>query len=223
MLFFTLGVPLHELDVVTRHFTESFTNPQNSSQSVRITQFWNGHWSISQGHLGLKTLTLKEHRDSLRSFFNGSVVPDTVLFNSGLHDGRYLRHLDQYVVRADYAISIWRGMIEGVKKRGLEIPNFIFRSTVATSNFMRYMGINPSKMEAFNGILVEKLRAARLITGIIDYFDMTWAWHFDRRSNDGMHYGRFPSKSEWKDGQIGHQYFVDLMLGHVILNAICPM
>ncbi|KAJ8451974.1 hypothetical protein Cgig2_016555 [Carnegiea gigantea] len=168
-----------------------------------------GHWNISQGHLGLKTLTLKEHRDSLESFFDGYVVPDTVLFNSGLHDGRYSRRLDQYVVGADHAISIWREMIEG--------------STVATLSFMRYMGINPSNMEAFNGILAEKLKAARLITGIIDYFDMTWAWHFDRTSNDGMHYGRFPSKSKWKDGQIEHQYFVDLMLGHVILNNICPM
>ena len=106
LLFFTLGVPLEERDALTRHFNESFINPKDRSQCVRITQFWNGHWSISQGHLGLKTLTLKEHRDLLTSFFDGSVVLDTVLFNSGLHDGRYSRRLDQYVVGADYAISI---------------------------------------------------------------------------------------------------------------------
>lgn len=33
----------------------------------------------------------------------------------------------------------------------------------------------------------------------------------DNRCNDGVHYGRAPSKSKWRDGEIGHQYFVDLM------------
>jgi len=221
MLFFTLGVPLKELDVVSRHFDETFTNPKDRSQSVRITQFWNGHWNVSQVHLGLKTLTYKEHRDFLKSFFKGSVVPDTVLFNSGLHDGRYWSRPNEFANAVDYAISVWTQILEGVKRRGLEIPNFIFRSTVVSASFIRYMGLNPSKMEVFNGILLEKLRAARLITGVIDYFDMTWAWHFDLRTSDGYHYGRFPSTRVWKDGQIGHHYFVDLMLGHVTLNAIC--
>jgi hypothetical protein len=50
---------------------------------------------------------------------------------------------------------------------------------------------------------------------------MTFPWHYDNRCNDGVHYGRAPAKRVWRDGKIGHQYFVDLMLGHVLLNAIC--
>lgn len=78
-------------------------------------------------------------------------------------------------------------------------------------------------MEAFNAIILDKLRAAGLGTSAIDFFNMTWAWHLDNRCNDGLHYGRFPSKRKWRDDQIGHQYFVDLMLGHVLLNAIGPV
>ncbi|KAJ8451983.1 LOW QUALITY PROTEIN: hypothetical protein Cgig2_016564 [Carnegiea gigantea] len=218
MLLFTLGVPLNELDAVSRHFDETFTNPEDRSQSVRITQFWNGHWSVSQVHVSLKTLIYKEHRDLLKSLFNRSVVPNTILFNSGLHDGRYWGRPNEFATVVDYAISVWREIIEGVNKIGFEIPNFIIRSTVVSASFIRYMGLNPSKMDVFNGILLEKLRADGLITRVIDYFDMTGAWHFVLRTSDRYHYGRFPSKRVWKDGQIGHQYFVDLMLGHRMLN-----
>jgi len=158
----------------------------------------------------------------LKSFFNGSTVPDTIVFNSGLHDAGW-RQPSKYAFLIDQTVSFWKDVIEGSKKRGFNVPNFIFRSTVTTAGkFLRYFGSNPSKMEVTNAILLDKLKAAGLVTAVIDYFDMTWAWHFDLRSSDGLHYGRFPSKSKWKDGQIGHQYFVDLMLGHVILNAICP-
>uniref|UniRef100_A0A0A9DY71 Uncharacterized protein n=1 Tax=Arundo donax TaxID=35708 RepID=A0A0A9DY71_ARUDO len=60
-----------------------------------------------------------------------------------------------------------------------------------------------------------------LTGGVIDNFDMTYPWHYNNRCNDGVHYGRAPARLVWRDGKIGHQYFVDLMLGHVLLNAIC--
>ncbi|KAJ8451978.1 hypothetical protein Cgig2_016559 [Carnegiea gigantea] len=192
----TYGGDYFEIDLAGAS-TRTLLTPKDRSQSVRI--FWNAHWNVSKNFMGLKTLTYKEYRDSLKSVFNGSVVHDTIVFNSGLLDGRYWRHLEKFAIGVDYAISVWRDINEGVKQRGLDIPNFIFRSTTATSSDVRFLGLNPN------------------------YFDVTWAWHFDLRSSDGVHYRRFPSKRVWKDGQIGHQYFVDLMLRHVILNAICPM
>lgn len=223
ILFFFLGVPHQELEAVTRRFDKNFTNPKDDTQSVRITNIFNGHWNETKNYQGLNSLSDEGYRDLIKSFFNNSLqVPDTVIFNSGLHDGIYWHNVRRFIAGAEYAASFWRDIIEGVKNKGLEVSNFIFRSTITTGGYARTMAFNPSKMEAFNAILLEKLREVGLVTGVIDDFDMTWAWHFDNRCNDGVHYGRFPAKMKWRDGQIGHQYFVDLMLGQVLLNAICP-
>ncbi|GAB4843462.1 hypothetical protein Ancab_013424 [Ancistrocladus abbreviatus] len=219
ILFFFLGVP--QLEVVTRRFDKTFTNPKNESQHVRITNIFNGHWDMKGNYLGLQSLTNPEYCDLLKSFFNGSTVPDTVILNSGLHDGVYWPNIRRFIFAADHAAAFWAEVIEPVKRNGLQMPNFIFRSTITTGGYARTLAFNPSKMEAFNGVLLDKLRAKGMVSKVIDDFDMTWAWHFDNRCNDGVHYGRFPAKLVWRDGQIGHQYFVDLMLGHVLLNAIC--
>jgi hypothetical protein len=50
------------------------------------------------------------------------------------------------------------------------------------------------------------------LVGWSDNFDMTFPWHYDNHCNDGVHYGRQPTRLVWLDGKIGHQYFVDLML-----------
>ncbi|KAK9725426.1 hypothetical protein RND81_05G142500 [Saponaria officinalis] len=221
ILYFFLGVPFQELEVVTRRFDRKFTNPKNGSQSVRITNVFNGHWNQTMNYQGLNSLSNKEYRDLLTGFFNGSEIPDTVILNSGLHDGIYWRNVRRFIKGAEYAAAFWKTINEDVKNKGLKIENFIFRSTITTGGYARTLAFNPSKMEAFNGILLDKLRQAGLVTGVIDDFDMTWPWHFDNRCNDGVHYGRFPAKMKWRDGQIGHQYFVDLMLGQVLLNAIC--
>lgn len=221
ILFFYLRVPYQELDVVSRHFDKIFTNPKDESQSVRITNIFNGHWNMTKNYQGLNSLSDEGYRNLLKSFFNGSTVPDTIIFNSGLHDGIFWRNVRRFIRGAEDAASFWKEIIEGVKKNNLTVSNFIFRSTITTGGYARILQFNPSKLEAFNGILLEKLRAAGLVTGVIDDFDMTWAWHFDNRCNDGVHYGRFPAKMKWRDGKIGHQYFVDLMLGQVLFNAIC--
>ncbi|KAH9615890.1 hypothetical protein KSS87_014485 [Heliosperma pusillum] len=221
ILQFFLGVPYQELQVVSRRFDKNFTNPKNKSQSVRITNIFNGHWNLTMNYQGLNSLSNKGYRDLVTSFFNGSQVPDTVILNSGLHDGIYWHNVKRFIAGAEFAASFWKDIMQEVKNKGLNIANFIFRSTITTGGYARTLAFNPSKMEVFNGILLEKLKAAGLVTGVIDDFDMTWAWHFDNRCNDGVHYGRSPAKMKWRDGQIGHQYFVDLMLGQVLLNAIC--
>ncbi|CAO2821892.1 unnamed protein product [Amaranthus hypochondriacus] len=221
ILFFFLRVPYQELDAVSRHFDKNFTNPKDESRSIRITNIFNGHWNMTLNYQGLNSLSNEGYRDLVKSYFNGSTVPDTVIFNSGLHDGIYWKNVRRFIGGAEFAASFWKDMIDGIRNKGLNVPNFIFRSTITTGGYARTLQFNPSKMEAFNGILLEKLKAVGLVTGIIDDFDMTWSWHFDNRCNDGVHYGRFPAKMRWRDGQIGHQYFVDLMLGQVLLNAMC--
>uniref|UniRef100_A0A0A9A4M1 Uncharacterized protein n=1 Tax=Arundo donax TaxID=35708 RepID=A0A0A9A4M1_ARUDO len=221
LLTFVLGVT--DTSAVTRRFDTVFTNPSGGQGTLRITSIFNGHWNMSMNYLGLHSLRNREFRQLIRSYFmSGDRVPDVVILNSGLHDGCYWTSVRAYAQGAEFAAQFWSGVMAKVRARGHAVPRVFYRTTIATGGYARDLAFNPSKMEAFNGVLVEKVRRHGVLTGgVIDNFDMTFPWHYDNRCNDGVHYGRAPARLVWRDGKIGHQYFVDLMLGHVLLNAIC--
>ncbi|KAB1214253.1 hypothetical protein CJ030_MR5G023166 [Morella rubra] len=219
MLNFVLDLP--EVPSVPRRFDMNFSNPKDPTQSVRITSIFNGHWNEMGNYEGLNSLQDEGFRILLKKYFSEDTVPDTVIMNSGLHDGVKWRNFRAFCAGADYAASFWKEVMESVKQRGLAVPKVFYRTTVATGGYARSLAFNPNKMEVFNWVLLEKLKRAGVVSGVIDNFDMTFPWHFDNRCNDGVHYGRAPIKMKWRDGQIGHQYFVDLMLVHVLLNALC--
>ncbi|VVA96664.1 unnamed protein product [Arabis nemorensis] len=219
LLNFVLGHP--EIPAVPRRFDMKFSNPKNPSETVRITSIFNGHWNETQNYQGLDSLKDRDFRELLKKYFSEDRVPDAMVVNSGLHDGIHWTNLRAFVKGAETAATFWRQVFDGVKNRGLQPPEVIFRNTIATGGYARTLAFNPSKMEAFNGVFLEKMRNAGLVTSVVDNFDMTYPWHYDNRCNDGVHYGRAPAKMRWRDGEIGHQYFVDLMLGHVLLNALC--
>ncbi|GKV35380.1 hypothetical protein SLEP1_g43654 [Rubroshorea leprosula] len=219
MLNFMLDLP--EIRSVPRRFDMNFSNPKDPSQTVRITSIFNGHWNESGNYLGLDSLRDGGFRELVKRYFLEETVPDTIIMNSGLHDGIHWSSVRAFSAGAAYAASFWKEIMESIRLRGLEVPQIFYRTTVATGGYARSLGFNPSKMEAFNGMLLDKFRQAGLVSGVIDNFDMTFPWHFDNRCNDGVHYGRAPLKMKWRDGGIGHQYFVDLMLGHILLNAVC--
>lgn len=221
LLTFVLGVT--DTSAVARRFDAVFTNPSGGPETVRITNVFNGHWNVSMNYLGLQSLRNREFRQLLRSYFMSSDrVPDVVILNSGLHDGCYWTSVRAFAQGAEFAAQFWSGVLAKVRARGHTAPRVFYRTTVATGGYARDLAFNPSKMDAYNGVLVEKMRQHGVLTGgVIDNFDMTFPWHYDNRCNDGVHYGRAPARLVWRDGKIGHQYFVDLMLGHVLLNAIC--
>ncbi|XP_074339647.1 uncharacterized protein LOC141677554 [Apium graveolens] len=218
ILKFILNV---DFEVVPRRFDMNITNPNNPMQTVRITSIFNGNHNASGNYQGLNSLYNIPYRELLKQYFSQETVPDTVIMNSGLHDGVFWPNIRRFNKGAEDAAAFWAELLEGVKQRKLMTPEVIFRSTIATGGYARRLAFNPSKMEAFNGVLLEKLRQHNIVTSVIDDFDLTYPWHFDNRCNDGVHYGRAPAKLRWRDGQIGHQYFVDLMLCHVLLNALC--
>lgn len=220
MLNFVLGHP--EIPAVPRRFDMKFSNPKNSSETVRITSIFNGHWNETQNYQGLDSLRDQDFRELLKKYFSEEDrVPDAMFVNSGLHDGIHWHSIRAFEKGAETAAAFWRDVFDGVKARGLKPPEVIFRNTIATGGYARLLAFNPSKMEAFNGVFLEKMRDAGLVTSVVDNFDMTYPWHYDNRCNDGVHYGRTPAKMRWRDGEIGHQYFVDVMLVHVLLNALC--
>ncbi|OMO81407.1 hypothetical protein COLO4_23594 [Corchorus olitorius] len=219
LLNFVLDLP--DIKSVPRRFDTNYSNPKNPSQTVRITSIYNGHWNETQHYLGLESLKNEDFRNLVKNYFSGNRVPDTIIMNSGIHDGVNCSNIRAFSQAADYATSFWKQVIESVSQRGLEVPQIIFRTTIATGGRARSMVFNPSKMEVFNGMILEKLRRAGLVSAVVDNFDITFPWHYDNRCNDGIHYGRAPLKRKWIDGEIGHHYFVDLMLCHVLLNVLC--
>ncbi|GFP83974.1 hypothetical protein PHJA_000541000 [Phtheirospermum japonicum] len=219
VLNFVLDV--HDVPVVPRYFDRNITNPADPTQTVRFTSVFNGHPNDTGNYQGLNSLINPEYRNLLRGYFSGNVVPDTIIMNSGLHDGVFWPNIRSFVRGADFAAGFWAEVIGGVVKRGLLRPEVIYRTTVATGGYARKLAFNPAKMEAFNGVVLDKLRGHGVLNRVIDDFDMTYPWHYDNRCNDGVHYGRAPLKMKWKDGGIGHQYFVDLMLCHVLMNVLC--
>ncbi|KAK2646906.1 hypothetical protein Ddye_022101 [Dipteronia dyeriana] len=219
MLNFVLDLP--DIPSVPRRFDRNFSNPRDPSQTVRITSIFNGHPNETQNYQGLDSLRDEGFRNLLKKYFSEDTVPDTMIMNSGLHDGVHFSTIRAFSNAAKYAASFWKEVMESVRQRGLVVPRFIFRNTIATGGYARSLAFNPNKIEAFNGVLLDQLRQAGIVSGVIDNFDMTNPWHYDNRCNDGVHYGRAPLKMKWRDGEIGHQYFVDLMLAHVLLNALC--
>ncbi|KAK9933490.1 hypothetical protein M0R45_020687 [Rubus argutus] len=219
ILNFILDVP--EIHSVPRRFDTHFTNPKDPSQKVRITSIFNGHWNETQNYQGLNSLKDEGFRNLIKKYFLEDKVPDTIIMNSGLHDGIFWSNIRAFSAGAKYAASFWVEIMESIRQRGLVVPKVFYRTTIATGGYARTLAFNPSKMEAFNWILVEKLKQAGILSGVIDNFDMTFPWHFDNRCSDGVHYGRAPARAKWRDGLIGHHYFVDLMLDHILLNVLC--
>ncbi|GLJ11115.1 hypothetical protein SUGI_0143490 [Cryptomeria japonica] len=217
LLNFVLG--LWHVKEVPRRFDRTFNGP--GSRRVRITNVFNGHWNESLNYQGLFSLTNDGFRDMVRSFFTGTTLPDVMIMNSGLHDAVYWKNTQLFAGGADMTAEFWNSVMESVDRRGLKRPVFLYRSTIATGGYARDLWFNPYKMETYNHILLEKLRDKNLVSMVVDDFDLTFPWHYDNNCSDGVHYGRAPAKAKWRDGQIGHQYFVDLMLVHVLLNAIC--
>ncbi|BFI06013.1 hypothetical protein MPTK1_1g28570 [Marchantia polymorpha subsp. ruderalis] len=226
LMLFVLGVPVPYWSTLPdfqlpRQFEEWFVNPGRPDQALHISMIFNGHYNVYDGDLGLDSLQNPDYREWIIRHFTGEgATPDTVIMNSGLHDGNHFRTVGDFVGAVDRAISFWQMVLDIPQTKR---SNLIYRTTVAPAGESRGMQSNPHKMEIFNKVLVERLQAAMPSTQIVDAFDMTFPFHFDNNYSDGGHYGRAPNVNKWPWFGQPHHYFVDLMLAHVLLNAICPV
>ncbi|KAL2654047.1 hypothetical protein R1flu_022175 [Riccia fluitans] len=224
LLNFILG--RHEPNM-ERTFESTFSNSQNSSQLLKITSHFNGHYEVSGNHLGLASLTNDEYRKRLESYFlpSNPIIPDAVILNSGLHDGGFWANLTHYAAGAEKATTFWGLVWRNSRSEASLRPRLLYRTTVAPAGFHRNQPANPQKMEVYNTVLGEMLVSefGSDVLMTVDEYDMTFPWHFDNECSDGGHYGRPPSLHSWAGAEKGHQYFVDLMLAHTLLNALCPL
>jgi hypothetical protein len=109
-------------------------------------------------------------------------------------------------------------------------------------------------MEAHNAIVLEELHRAlvaeaatagqqqqqqrpRRAVSVIDFFDLTFAWHLHPCCSDGGHYGRPPYYKFWRNGavytgannlgvgdgftMVSARHYVDNMLHQIFLHSVC--
>lgn len=218
LLYFVLGIMpalgRHRVDQlqIDRAYQNFLRNPNNPNQSFRLTNVFNGHELVDYNGIGLDALDNQAYRDYVAEFFKGNDYPDTIVLNSGLHDGVRHFNIPNFARKANNAMEYWGNVLGNVTG---EPPLMVYRTTVAPAGLSKAMKGNPHKMEVFNKILTEKVRSRFPNVGFVDDFDMTFPFHYNNNYSDGGHYGRPP------DGH--HYYFVDIMLCHVLLNAICPL
>lgn len=243
LLNFVLGFPLSDVNRFRRWFNGTFHHPELSDYSLTITKIFNGHAEESGNLAGLSSLQNPQYRALLTSYFNETRSPDTMVMNSGLHDAHFYKTASEFAHEGvDYAIAFWQTLWHHTP------PAVVYRTTITSAGYAKEEsghardGLpNPHKMEIYNRIFVEKLQKLQQLQPmhaplpslkIVDAFDLTFPWHYDLNHTDGVHYGREPSKTPWPwrpphahstATQVGHQYFVDLMLVHTLLNAVCPL
>lgn len=156
------------LDIVPRRFDTNITNPRDPSQVVPFTSIFNGHPNDTGNYQGLNLLNNVEYRRLLRGYFEGQVVPNTIVMNSGLHYGVYWSNVTRFITGEVYAAIFWASVMEGVESKGLDRPMVIHQTTVAMGGYARRLAFNPHKMEACNGIVLDKLRRYQVVDRIID-------------------------------------------------------
>ncbi|CAM6097088.1 unnamed protein product [Calypogeia fissa] len=206
-----------------RTYDMAVTNSHSYDQLFRVTQIFNGAHNLKDNGEGLNTLLRhREHQELLLAYFNGTKWPDAIVMNSGLHDAHAFPTIEEYVEAADSVIDFWTRIYDGLPAD--RRPRLIWRATVAPAGIGRDMSANPMKMEMFNQVMAERLQRVhdRLPVMFVDAFDLTFPFHYDNQFSDGGHYGRAPGVNLWPWHRKPHWYFVDIMLGHILLNAICP-
>ncbi|BBN10577.1 hypothetical protein MPTK1_5g04700 [Marchantia polymorpha subsp. ruderalis] len=203
-----------------RKYEQFFINPARPSQAFQVSMVFNGANQYWDNGEGLHTLEHTEHQDTVATHFNGSRAPDTIIMNSGLHDG--YKEIEDYLAVADFAVQWWVDFYTSLPAD--RKPQLVWRTTVAPAGKSRNMPGNPHKMESYNHVMVEKLRAERhrMPVKFVDGFDLTFPFHYTNEFSDGGHYGRAPGVALPPWHRKPHWYFVDIMLAHIFLNAICP-
>ena len=207
-----------------RTVDDTFTNPKQPEQHVRLSLAFNGHPNPKNNYRGLNSMADASYLDRLRHhYFNLNSTdhdrPYAFIFNSGLHDGVHYSSLANYVEAVDYAASFWEDVLTASPPQ-----HIVLRSSITPAGMSRYLPGNPAKLEAFHYALLHRFHQSFPHLRLLDAFDVTFPFHYDHCCSDGGHYGR-PPKAHFKPwlSKVYNQYFVDLMLVHMLLTSICPL
>ena len=177
-------------------------------------------------------------------------LPDAFFMNSGMHDGKRFNgpySLLDYTSTLEVASQYWEFLFnESTTRDGECRPRRIWRQNVVPAGDAKMMQSNPMRMEVYDRLVTAQLlsgekkhlssspstkkcqsslsssssSATNRQWEWIDYYDMTWAWHFDSKCRtDGGHYGRWNCAQSKVNERSD---YVDNMMLQVLLNGLCP-
>ncbi|XP_002983520.2 uncharacterized protein LOC9654915 [Selaginella moellendorffii] len=216
LMNFVLGL---NQEYIERIFVANVTNPSNPAQNFSLVSIFNGHADPNQNLMGLGSLYVPAYRDLVKNEFFRGRAPDAVIINSGIHDGHAWKKVHHFAAAVQTASAFWRSLLENKSS-----TRVVIRNTITLAAIKRSDPSNPQKIEVFNSILSnefqKQLHSLENQLMFVDDYDMTFPWHYDFCCSDGGHYGIKPALAPWFD-RVGHFYFVDVMLAHVLLTAIC--
>jgi hypothetical protein len=195
--------------------------------SMRTTLIWNGGPDSTQDYFGIRTYDgLYGHVARVSAIWKSAPLPPTVLvINDGLHSGQWARGAAglrefEHRARTD-AVPFWLSNPRGSTSTR---PLVFFRTTVAPGGGARWEKSNPQSVLLMNDVyasMLHDMQPPNAPVAIVDSYDMTSAWHWDGRTNDGGHYGRSPLY--YGEYAHLHEYFVDDMLGQTLVSSICSV
>jgi len=172
--------------------------------SLQLGMIFTGHWNIRvKGGLGVKVYANETWLAGVEDWWRRLPgPPDHLVVNdAGLHTCQWTSGDPHGLPKAaallrDHVVPWWlKNHRRGEK--GATPPKLLFRSNVVPGHESRSLRANPQSLEALNAIT-----AAELLRGLkgddadiksaalVDFYDMTFPFHYYDFYGDGGHYGR---------------------------------
>jgi len=200
--------------------------------ALQMGMVFTGHWNIRvKGGLGVKTYLNESWLAGVGEWWDLlPEAPDFLVVNdAGLHTNQWTAGEPQGVAEAarllgEVVVPWW---LKNHKRGSTKHPRLVFRSNVVPGHDFKVLKANPQSLEAQNAIA-----AAELLKGldrpdsdiktaaIVDFYDMTFPFHYYDFYGDGGHYGR-PIYYLPPGRTTPFTHFVDDQCVQVLLAGFC--
>jgi hypothetical protein len=171
--------------------------------SLQLGMIFTGHWNTRvKGGLGVRTYANDTWLAGVADWWRRlPAPPDHLVVNdAGLHTCQWTSGDPHGMAKAaallrDHVVPWW--LTNHKKAPGAKTPKLLFRSNVVPGHESRSLRANPQSLEALNAIT-----AAELLRGLkgdgadiksaalVDFYDITFPFHYYDFYGDGGHYGR---------------------------------
>ena len=192
--------------------------------SARFTNRWFGATDQWTNFEGVRVFENDNFLERESDFFYADSPDYFIVNDAGLHSMYWVNCSDglreyEHVMR-NRAVPFWLSPLHTDAEIGAP-SHLAYRTNVAWGYLARPNPATPTGLAALNDLVAFELMAGaaaagRPPPGVIDFFDVTWSWHYDERTNDGGHYGCHVTH-----GPPHTTHFVDVMGGQALLNWVC--
>jgi len=200
--------------------------------SLQMGMIFTGHWNIRvKGGLGVKTYTNTSWLAGVGEWWD--LLPDApdflVVNDAGLHTCQWTAGEPTGVAQSaklmeELVVPWW---LKNHKRGSKRPPRLVFRNNVVPGHDFKVLKANPQSLEAQNAIAASELlkglsnpESDIKTAAIVDFYDMTFPFHYYDFYGDGGHYGR-PIYYIPPGRDTPFTHFVDDQSVQVLLTGFC--